>query len=69
LQKTTDLPGEVSIRRARAARARKQLARPGSLDWQQADAAEQQAIAALKNEFGVLDARTLDWLIERKLSA
>jgi hypothetical protein len=66
LQKTIDLPGEVYIRRARAARARKQLAHDGSSVWQQADAEERQAIDALKREFGVMDSSTLDWLIEHK---
>lgn len=66
MQKTIDLPGEVYIRRARAARARKQLAHPGTGTWQQAEADERQAIDALKREFGVMDASTLNWLIEHK---
>lgn len=66
MQKTIDLPGEVYIRRARAARARMQLAHPGSAVWKQAEAEEHQAVAALKREFGVMDASTLTWLIEHK---
>jgi len=68
MQKTVDLPGEVHIRRARAARARMQLAHPGSPVWKQAEADERQAVAALKREFGMMDSATLDWLIEHKFA-
>ncbi len=65
---TVDLPGEVFIRRARSARARKQLARQGSSDWLHADTEERQALEALKREFGVTDMQTLNWLVERSFA-
>ena len=68
MSKTTDLPGELFVRRARAARARKGLARPGSAEWKQAAADEQVAIDALKKDFGVVDTGTLNWLLERRVT-
>jgi hypothetical protein len=65
---TIDLPGEVFVRRARSARARKKLARVGTQEWQEADAAEREALAGLRREFGVVDDRTIDWLVERSFS-
>lgn len=65
---TVDLPGEVFIRRARSARARKKLARAGSTEWQEADQAERDAVAGLKREFGVVDDQTVDWLVERSFA-
>lgn len=62
---TVDLPGEVFVRRARSARARKKLAREGTSDWLAADAAEREALEGLKREFGVTDMSTLNWLVER----
>ncbi len=62
---TVDLPGEVFIRRVRSARARKKLARLGSSEWQEAETAEREALNGLKREFGVVDTKTLEWLVER----
>ena len=62
---TIDLPGEVFIRRARSARARKRLARPGSSEWLEADSAERDALLGLKREFGMVDDKTVNWLVER----
>src|SRR3712207_5296249 len=56
---TVDLPGEVFIRRARSARARKRLARPGTAEWLEAETAERDAVAGLKREFGVVDDQTV----------
>ena len=65
---TVDLPGEVFIRRVRSARARKKLARPGSSEWQEAEVAEREAINGLKREFGMVDSKTLEWLVERSFA-
>ncbi len=65
---TIDLPGEVFIRRARSARARKKLARQGTAEWLEADHAERDAVAGLKREFGIVDAQTVDWLLDRSFS-
>jgi hypothetical protein len=68
VSKTTDLPGELFVRRARAARVRKGLARPGTQEWKQAAADEQAAIEGLKKDFGVMDTGMLNWLLERKIT-
>ena len=68
MSKTTDLPGELFVRRARAARARKALARPDTPEWRQAAADEQAAIEGLKKDFGVMDTAMLNWLLDRKVT-